>query len=41
MTRDFARGVADITVRQNIQLHWVQIEALPELLERLWRSGLT
>ena len=27
--------------RQNIQLHWVTIEALPELLERLWRSGLT
>ncbi len=41
LTRDYARGVADITVRQNIQLHWVQIEALPELLERLWRSGLT
>ena len=41
ITRDYARGVADITVRQNIQLHWVQIEALPELLERLWRSGLT
>ena len=41
LTRDYARGVADITVRQNIQLHWVQIEALPELLERLWRAGLT
>jgi sulfite reductase (ferredoxin) len=37
----FARGQADITVRQNIQLHWVEIEALPELLESLERSGLT
>jgi sulfite reductase (ferredoxin) len=36
-----ARGVADITVRENIQLHWVRIEDLPELLENLWQSGLT
>ncbi|HYL62555.1 MAG TPA: nitrite/sulfite reductase [Candidatus Methylomirabilis sp.] len=36
-----ARGVADITVRQNIQLHWVRIESLPEVLETLWRVGLT
>jgi sulfite reductase (ferredoxin) len=37
----YARGVADITVRQNIQLHWVRIEDLPDLLDRLWRVGLT
>jgi sulfite reductase (ferredoxin) len=36
-----ARGVADITVRQNVQLHWVTIESLPEVLETLWRAGLT
>jgi sulfite reductase (ferredoxin) len=36
-----ARGVADITVRQNFQLHWVTIESLPEVLEALWRAGLT
>jgi sulfite reductase (ferredoxin) len=36
-----ARGVADITVRQNFQLHWVTIESLPEVLEALWRVGLT
>ena len=41
LTEDYARGAADITVRQNIQLHWVEITALPELLERLWQSGLT
>lgn len=37
----FARGQADLTVRQNIQLHWIEVEALPELLERLNRAGLT
>jgi sulfite reductase (ferredoxin) len=36
-----ARGVADITVRQNVQLHWVTIESLPEVLETLWRVGLS
>jgi len=36
-----ARGVADITVRQNVQFHWVTIESLPELMESLWASGLT
>ena len=36
-----ARGVADITVRQNVQLHWVTIESLPDVLEALWRVGLT
>ncbi len=36
-----ARGVADITVRQNVQLHWVTIELLPDVLETLWRVGLT
>ena len=36
-----ARGIADVTVRQNIQLHWVTIEDLPSLMQALWRSGLT
>ena len=36
-----ARGIADITVRQNVQLHWVTIESLPEILESLWRVGLS
>jgi sulfite reductase (ferredoxin) len=36
-----ARGLADITVRQNIQLHWVTIESLPEILDRLHSVGLT
>ena len=36
-----ARGVADLTVRQNVQLHWVTIEDLPTVLETLWRTGIT
>jgi sulfite reductase (ferredoxin) len=41
LSRRFGRGVADITVRQNFQLHWVTPEALPEVLETLDRIGLT
>ncbi|HEV2730735.1 MAG TPA: precorrin-3B synthase, partial [Terriglobales bacterium] len=41
VTERYARGTADITVRQNIQLHWMTIEALPELLDALWKAGLT
>jgi sulfite reductase (ferredoxin) len=36
-----ARGVADITVRQNVQFHWITIESLPEVLEKLWSVGLS
>jgi sulfite reductase (ferredoxin) len=41
LSRRFGRGVADITVRQNIQLHWVTPEDLPEVLETLEQHGLT
>ena len=41
LTEKYGRGVADITVRQNIQLHWVTIESLPDLLQTLWKNGLT
>ena len=40
LTQHYARGIADLTVRQNIQLHWISIEALPEVLEALGRVGL-
>ena len=40
LTRRYARSIADLTVRQNIQLHWITIESLPEVLEELWRVGL-
>src|SRR2546421_7013744 len=41
LTKRYARGVADLTVRQNIQLHWITIEALPEVLEGLMQCGLS
>ena len=40
LSRKYANGIGDITVRQNIQLHWVTIEALPQVLEGLWQVGL-
>ena len=40
LTRLYANGIADLTVRQNIQLHWVTIESLPEVLEGLSQVGL-
>jgi len=40
LTRLYGNGIADLTVRQNVQLHWVTIESLPEVLEGLWQVGL-
>ncbi|MGH9396501.1 MAG: nitrite/sulfite reductase [Terriglobia bacterium] len=40
LTEKYARGFADLTVRQNIQLHWITIEALPEVLRTLNACGL-
>jgi sulfite reductase (ferredoxin) len=41
LTERHARGIADLTVRQNVQLHWVTIEDLPPLMHALWRAGLS
>jgi sulfite reductase (ferredoxin) len=41
LSEDYGRGVADITTRQNVQLHWVTIEAIPDLIEKLAAAGLT
>jgi sulfite reductase (ferredoxin) len=37
----YARGIADITVRQNIQLHWVRVEDLPAIFSALSDCGLS
>lgn len=37
---DFARDTADITDRQNIQLHWIAVEDMPEIWRRLEAVGL-
>lgn len=40
LAEKYARGVADLTVRQNIQLHWITIETLPVILRALEENGL-
>jgi sulfite reductase (ferredoxin) len=40
ISRDLARDSADITDRQNIQLHWVRIEDAPQIWSRLEAVGL-
>jgi len=37
----YARGVADLTVRQNVQLHWVRVEDLPAIFSALAACGLS
>ncbi|MCD0481514.1 nitrite/sulfite reductase [Streptacidiphilus sp. ASG 303] len=41
VSQAYARGTADITDRQNIQLHWVRIEDVPAIWERLEAVGLS
>jgi len=41
ISTDFARGTADVTDRQNIQYHWIEIESVPAIWERLDRVGLS
>ena len=40
ISRDHARSTADFTDRQNIQLHWIQIEDVPGIWEKLRAVGL-
>ncbi|MFI7447784.1 nitrite/sulfite reductase [Nonomuraea sp. NPDC049714] len=41
ISKDHARGTADLTDRQNVQLHWVEIESVPDIWERLEAVGLS
>ncbi|MGA8210993.1 MAG: nitrite/sulfite reductase [Nocardioidaceae bacterium] len=36
----YARGTADVTDRQNIQYHWIRVEDVPAIWERLEAVGL-
>ncbi|HVK34023.1 MAG TPA: nitrite/sulfite reductase [Microlunatus sp.] len=38
---DFGRDTADITDRQNVQLHWIRVEDVPEIWRRLEAVGLS
>jgi sulfite reductase (ferredoxin) len=40
VSTEFGRDVADVTDRQNIQLHWIRIEDVPEIWRRLDAAGL-
>jgi sulfite reductase (ferredoxin) len=41
ISRRYARSTADVTDRQNIQLHWVQIEDVPAIWDALEAVGLS
>lgn len=41
VSEEYARGTADITDRQNIQLHWIRIEDVPAIWEKLEAVGLS
>ncbi|WP_433275136.1 nitrite/sulfite reductase [Pseudonocardia xinjiangensis] len=40
VSQDHARGTADVTDRQNIQYHWIQIEDMPAIWKKLEGLGL-
>ncbi|WP_156757719.1 nitrite/sulfite reductase [Actinokineospora pegani] len=41
ISRDNARDTADITDRQNIQYHWIQVEDMPAIWRKLEDAGMT
>ncbi|MFG1683114.1 nitrite/sulfite reductase [Nonomuraea sp. NPDC049269] len=41
ISNDYGRGTADLTDRQNVQLHWIEIESVPDIWERLEAVGLS
>jgi ferredoxin-nitrite reductase len=41
LSRDFGRGDGELTTRQNVQLHWLELAALPEIFARMDAAGLT
>ncbi|WP_431231315.1 nitrite/sulfite reductase [Mycolicibacterium psychrotolerans] len=40
ISTEFARDTADISDRENVQYHWIQIESMPEIWRRLDEVGL-
>ena len=41
LSKKHGRNLADITVRQCIQLHWLTIESLPEIVDAIYAVGLS
>ena len=41
VSTSYARDTADVTDRQNVQLHWIRVEDVPEIWQRLEAVGLS
>jgi sulfite reductase (ferredoxin) len=41
IAKEYGRDLADITDRQNVQYHWIRIEDVPEIWNRLEEAGLS
>ncbi|GAA0258136.1 nitrite/sulfite reductase [Saccharothrix mutabilis subsp. mutabilis] len=41
LSQTYARDTADITDRQNVQYHWIRIEDVPTIWQKLEAAGLT
>ncbi len=41
IARDYGRGVFDITTRQAVQFHWLEIGQIPDIFNRLEAVGLS
>jgi len=41
IAKDYGRGIANVSTRGAIQFHWVQVEDLPSIYERLEACGLS
>jgi len=41
ISKAYGRGIVDITTRQAIQFHWLQVENLPAIFDRLAAVGLS
>jgi sulfite reductase (ferredoxin) len=41
VAKEYGRDLADVTDRQNVQYHWIRIEDVPAIWERLEAAGLS
>jgi ferredoxin-nitrite reductase len=41
ISNELGRGEGELSTRQNVQLHWLELGALPEVFDRLHGAGLT
>lgn len=41
ISRDYGKNGLDITTRHSLQFHWIRLEGLPDIFEKLTQAGLT